>query len=140
MAREEHPIGLAVGVCVIAIWLNMGWLAWLMGIAAALMVLSTIRIHHTPCEFPGAAAGPPEKEEVLTPVVVQDVGEPPYLYPPTFRLKIKTPWHSWGWWEEVARCAGLGARALLRAGMPKDAAGVRRRMKRYPAANWRGPY
>ena len=88
----------------------MGWLAWLMGIASAFMVLATIRIPRPKPQ----AAGPKEPEEVLTPVVVQDVGEPPYLYPPNFDMKINSKWTSEPWWERVVAGFGSGWKSIYR--------------------------
>jgi hypothetical protein len=136
MAKEEQPIGLAIGLCLVAVWLGMGWLAWLMGIASCLMVLSNMKFYHAPAK--AAPAGAAKEEEILTPVIVQDVGEPPYLYPPNFRLRIKTPWRSYSWWEEVAAMAGRGFRAAFRLSQPESPVGVRARKKRFPSADWRG--
>ena len=136
MAKEEQPIGLAIGLCLVAVWLGMGWLAWLMGIASCLMVLSNMKFQNAPSRA-APSGGPQKEEEILTPVVVQDVGEPPYLYPPDFRLKIKTPWHSHSWWEEVAWQVGKAFRIGYRVttGGPLI---ERRRKKRMTEPYWRG--
>lgn len=132
MTAEGQPMGLAIGICLIAVWLGMGWLAWLMGIASALMVLSTIRWTR-PVPQGGA---PKEPEEVLTPVVYQDVGEAPYLYPPNYNLKIKTPWKSQGWWEDVGDgiASGLKIFRIMSGGRP-DFSQRRRSSRAGPA--WR---
>ncbi len=132
MTGEGHPIGLAMGICVISVWLGMGWLAWLMGIASALMVLSTIRFSRP---RPVPQGGPKEPEEVLTPVVYQDVGEAPYLYPPNYSLKIKTPWNSQGHWEDVMQGVASGLKIFRRLTGRQEFA-QRKRMSRAGPA-WR---
>ena len=99
----ERPVGLMAVVLALALYLNLTWLATLVGVGAVFMVLSTVSFH-TP--KPVAQAAPKKEEEVLSPVIVQDVGEAPYLYPPDFRLKVKPNWNANNMFENFAWGAG----------------------------------
>lgn len=98
-------------VLFLAMYLGLTWLAILVGIGAFFVILSTIEIHR-PTPVPQAAMKQ-EKEEVLTPVIVQDVGEAPYLYPPDFRLKVKPNWSANDMWENAGWGGALAVRGLM---------------------------
>ncbi len=101
----QRPVGLLAFVLILAMYLNLTWLAILVGIGAVFIILSTVSIH-TP--QPVAQAAPPQKEEeILTPVIVQDTGEAPYLYPPDFRLKIQPNWNANNFFEDASGGVGL---------------------------------
>ena len=87
---EGKPFALMLVVLVLSLYLDMQWLSIFIAIVGFLMVLSSVRL---PSRKP-VPQGAPEKEEILTPVIVQDVGEAPYLYPPDFRLKLKPDWRA----------------------------------------------
>ncbi|MCD6414637.1 MAG: hypothetical protein J7L23_03335 [Candidatus Diapherotrites archaeon] len=80
----DRPIGLMVIVIILSVVTKVYWLAILVGIAALLVAIASIEIKR-PSPVPSGG----KEEEILTPVIVQDVGEPPYLYPPNFDLKLK---------------------------------------------------
>lgn len=109
MESIERPIGLMAFVLVLAIYLHLAWLAILIGIGAFFIVLSTVKIHNPK----PVAQAKPKEEEVLTPVIVQDVGEAPYLYPPDFRLKVKPNWSANNMWEDAGWGMALAARSLM---------------------------
>jgi len=109
MNEIERPIGLMAFVLVLAIYLHLSWLAILIGIGAFFIALSTVKIHQPQ----PVAEAKPKEEEVLTPVIVQDVGEAPYLYPPDFRLKVKPNWNANGMWEDAGWGLAMAARSLM---------------------------
>ncbi|MCD4740347.1 hypothetical protein K8R43_04095 [archaeon] len=78
----DKPIGLMIVVALLAFFLKLEWLAMVMIIGILLILVASIELRRP---SPVPAGG--RKEEILTPVVVQDLGEPPYLYPPNFELK-----------------------------------------------------
>lgn len=58
-------------------------------------------------------------EEVIYPVIYEDVGEPPYLYPPGMKINLKPDWEPWPQWHYGATGLGNLARSitnLLRGG------------------------
>ncbi len=105
----EKPIGLMAFVLVLAIYLHLTWLVALIGVGAFFVVLSAVGIHHPK----PVASAKPQEEEVLTPVIVQDVGEAPYLYPPDFRLKLKPNWNANNMWEDAGWGLALAAKSLM---------------------------
>ena len=109
MSDIEKPIGLMAFVLVLAIYLHLTWLVILIGIGAFFIILSTVRIHKP---RPVAEAKPKE-EEVLTPVIVQDVGEAPYLYPPDFRLKVNPNWNANNMFEDASGGLAMAASSLM---------------------------
>lgn len=109
METIERPIGLMAFVAFLAMYLGLTWLAILVGIGAFFVLLSTIKIRKPE---PVSQAAPPKQEEVLTPVIVQDVGEAPYLYPPDFRLKFKPNWSANDMWEDAAGGMAVAASAI----------------------------
>jgi len=111
MDNMQRPVGLMAVVLGLALYLNLTWLAMLVGAGAVFMVLSTVQLHKP---VPVAQAAPKKEEEILSPVIVQDVGEAPYLYPPDFRLKVKPDWEANNMFENFAwglgkMSAGIGA-------------------------------
>ena len=109
----ERPIGLMAFVAFLAIYLGLTWLAILVGIGAFFVLLSTVRLHRPE---PVSQGGVQKQEEILSPVIVQDVGESPYLYPPDFRLKIKPNWDANDMWEDAGWGIGMLARSLFHLG------------------------
>ena len=105
---EGRPFGLMLVVMVLALYLKMDWLAGLVAVVGFLMVLSAA---HASMPKP-VPRGAPQQEEVLTPVIVQDVGEAPYLYPPDFRLKLKPNWRANNYYEWAGSGIGRGMRGL----------------------------
>lgn len=77
----ERPIGLMLLIAVMAVFLDIYWLAGIMVVGIVLIVIATF-------EPKRAVPAGGKDEQVLTPVVMQDIGEPPYLYPPNFSMKI----------------------------------------------------
>ena len=113
MNEIERPIGLMAFVAFLAIYLGLTWLAILVGIGAFFVLLSTVNFHRPE---PVSQAAPAKQEEILSPVIVQEVGESPYLYPPDFRLKIKPNWNANDMWEDAGWGIGMLARSLLHLG------------------------
>jgi hypothetical protein len=70
-------------VIVLSIWLKLYWLAALVAAVMGILFVSAIEVKR-PSPVPAGGKG----EEIITPVIVQDIGEPPYLYPPNFDLKF----------------------------------------------------
>lgn len=99
-------------VLVLAIYLRITWLAALVGVGALFIVMSTVQLRRPQPVAQAAAA--PRQEEILTPVIVQDVGEAPYLYPPDFRLKIKPTWNSNNMYENMGWGAAMAFRSVFR--------------------------
>jgi len=96
----DKPIGLMIIIIVLSVVTKVYWLAMMVGIAALLMAIASIEIRRP---SPVPAGG--KEEEILTPVIVQDVGEPPYLYPPNFDLKVKPK-------ESLMPAYDIGSQAL----------------------------
>ncbi len=94
---EAKAVLLMVIVILIALHLNMHWLALLLGVVSFFMAISMISTQKK--EEKEAAPAGEEEEQVLTPVVVQDVGEPPDLYPPSFKLKVSDQYKGKAWFE-----------------------------------------
>lgn len=78
----ERPVGLMILIAILAVWLDIAWLAGVMVVGIILILIASIEIRK-PSPVPAGGGG----KEILTPVVIQDIGEPPYLYPPNFDLK-----------------------------------------------------
>jgi hypothetical protein len=106
---ENRPVLLLVFVIVLSVYLKLTWLAWLLGIVALFMLMSVVKLPRLVAKKATPQGG--KEEEILTPVVVTDVGPPPFLYPPDFRMKIAPRWGSTTMYEDAA--AGLGAAAGL---------------------------
>lgn len=94
---------LLIGVLALAMYKSMTWLALAIGLV---VVLAFIGDRKPVPEKTAAPAGGKEEEEVLTPVVVTDAGEPPYLYPPKMIVKVNPTWGSTNFFEEAAM--GMG--------------------------------
>ncbi len=110
MTDIDRPVGLMAFVLVLAMYLGITWLAILVGVGAVFIFLSTVDLRRPQ---PVASAAPAKKEEeILSPVVVQDVGNSPYLYPPDFRLKVKPDWKAKNFLESSSMGAAFGFRAL----------------------------
>jgi hypothetical protein len=107
--NANHFVLLLV-VLLLALHLNMEWLAILVGVGAVMALVASIEI---PSPQPVPMGGK-KKEEILTPVVVQDVGEPPYLYPPNFDLRV-AQYSQMPWWFFAARAFGKAVRGPIRA-------------------------
>ena len=101
---------LMIVVLLLSLYLKMYWLAALLGVVAFFMIVTSIEIS-TP--QPAPAGG--KEEEILTPVVVQDVGEPPYLYPPNFDLKLKPREKIGPWFWVAAFAMGRAFRSGVKA-------------------------
>ncbi|MFC2174430.1 hypothetical protein ACFLQ2_00985 [archaeon] len=123
MDQIQRPVGLMAFVLLLAIYLDLTWLAALVGAGAFFVILSTVNFSRP---MPVAQAAPPQKEEeVLTPVVVQDTGEAPYLYPPDFRLKVRPNWPANTFFENASGGLGLAHRGLhsMMGGRPLQRSG-----------------
>ena len=97
----------------LSFYLEMTWLSALIAAVVLLLIIANIKLPERPRPVPAGAA---EKEEVLTPVIVQDTGEAPYLYPPSFRLKMKPNWRANYIWENAAMGLGFGLLGLMKGG------------------------
>ena len=104
---EEKPVLLLVFVVALSLYLKLTWLAWLLALVAVFMLLSTMKFPRLVAKKAVPQGG--KEEEILTPVVVTDVGPPPFLYPPDFRMKIAPNWGSTSFYEDAA--LGMGAAA-----------------------------
>ena len=81
----------------VSLWKGMIWLAAIAGIVIFLIFLG-----ETKTKRPAPSGGKNKKEEeVLTPVIVTDEGEPPWLYPPKFKLKVHTGGKAEGSWGDA---------------------------------------
>ncbi len=105
----DQPIGLMLIIAVLAIWLQQYWLAGVMAVVLGLVLVSNIEIRR-----PVAAPAGGREEEILTPVVVQDIGEPPYLYPPNFDLKLSQTEKLLPRHYVASRAFGKFARVIIR--------------------------
>jgi hypothetical protein len=98
---------LAVFVCIIiGFYLKLEWLVMLLVIFLFLMVLGSAG---------GAAAKAPAKkpEEIIYPVIYEDVGESPFLYPPGMKIEVNPNWKPGPLWKSAAD----GASAIFKAGI-----------------------
>lgn len=100
----QQPVFLMVTVLALSLYMGMNWLAWLIGVVGLLMIVSQMELGKAPEPVPQGSAQ--EEEEILTPVIVRDTGEAPYLYPPDFRIKIKPNWYAPNFIEEGAGAIG----------------------------------
>ncbi len=73
-------LALIVLCLLVGFYLNLSWLVILLAVALFFMVLPSKK------EPAKKSSGAPK--EVLHPVIYEDVGEPPYLYPPKFEIKV----------------------------------------------------
>lgn len=138
---------LAVAI-LLAFHLNQTILAAMLGVATFFILLTAIKIPRAavaPQAVPTGGAGP-QNEEILTPVVVTDTGETPYLYPPSFRMKIFPRWGG----ETLFEWASMGLGSALGMGtkmirgdriMPRESPMSRSKLEMagYPGERaWRG--
>lgn len=101
MRGTDEVLILLLLVLGISIWI--GW-TWLAVIDVFVMFLIFIGESKTTKTKSKAA----KSEEILTPVIVTDEGEPPYLYPDKFKLKVYTGgWGTGGWMEAASGAASL---------------------------------
>ncbi len=99
-----------VGLLLIVLGLAvMKGLVWLEGASILVLILWFIA---ESTERPKAPSGGGKKEEILTPVIVTDVGEPPLLYPKNFKMKVYTKGVGEGSWFDAVQ----GAAALVNLG------------------------
>lgn len=71
-------------VAALAVYMGIYWIAGVMALGVVLIAVASVDWSR-----PSPAPGGGKEEEIITPVVVQDIGEPPYLYPPNFELRVK---------------------------------------------------
>ncbi len=84
----------------ISLWLGWTWLALISIFVMFLMFVGR--------EKKAPSKSKTKQEEVLTPVIITDAGEPPMLYPDKFKLKVYTKgWGSGGWLEAAQGAASL---------------------------------
>ncbi|GEM_PF-4306337 len=91
---------LMLGILVLSLYKGMTWLAGAIGIVIVLAFIG--ERPRKPVAPAGGAAQAKEEEEVLTPVIVTDAGEPPYLYPPKMIVKVNPKWGSFNFFENAA--------------------------------------
>ena len=99
---RNDPVLLVLLSIGVAWHVEMAWLASMLAGVGFLMVMSSLM--QRPAE---KAPAPGQPQEVLSPVIVQDTGTPPYLYPPDFRIKINPQWSANNMWEWASY--GLGS-------------------------------
>ena len=89
---------------------NMGWLAWSMA-----AVITLVFIAETGRTTTVIKEKPKKNEEILTPVIVTDVGEPPLLYPEKFKLKVWTKGKASPGWKDAVKASASFTHMLYRA-------------------------
>lgn len=72
----------------IAFYLEIAWLVTLLAIALFLFAITSIKR-----EEPKIVAVPKGGEDVIYPVIYEDTGEPPYLYPKSMKVKVIPEWY-----------------------------------------------
>lgn len=85
-------------VCLlIGFYLEMNWLVILIAIVLFLIMIGSIKR-----ESPQTVAVP-KGEDILYPVIYEDVGEPPYLYPEHMEIKVMPDYFGGtSMWEDAA--------------------------------------
>jgi len=83
-------------VCIaIGFYLNLQWLTWLLVLFLFLVVLGSASAEKKPT--PRTAP-----EEIIYPVIYEDVGEPPWLYHPKTKIEVKPDWTPMPIWSVAA--------------------------------------
>lgn len=72
----------------IAFYLEIGWLVTLLAIVLFLFAIASIKR-----EKPKTVAVPKGGEDVIHPVIYENTGEPPYLYPKSMKVKVIPEWY-----------------------------------------------
>jgi len=103
---KNDPVMLVLISIGVAWQVKMIWLASILSAVGFLMIVSSLTQ-----KPPEKAPAPTTPQEVLTPVIVQDTGKPPYLYPPSMKIKLNPQWSSNSMWEWAG--GGLGAAANI---------------------------
>ncbi|MEM0372696.1 MAG: hypothetical protein QXO69_02545 [archaeon] len=109
-------------VCLlIAFYLKMGWLITL--ICAALVILAIASM--LPAKKPAKKPAPKGEQEIIYPVIYEDTGEPPYLFPQKFQVKAypEEKGGTWPMWASASKAVGsmfaIGMKMLLHRGKKK---------------------
>lgn len=87
----------------IAFYLQLDWLIMLI---AGVMVLMAIA--NMPVKKKQAVPTGKKEKDIIYPVIYEDVGEPPYLYPEKFDVKIYPGEESGAWtmWQNALKAIG----------------------------------
>ena len=72
----------------IAFYLEIAWLVTLLAIALFLFAITSIKR-----EKPKIVSVPKGGGDVIYPVIYEDTGEPPYLYPEKMKVKVIPEWY-----------------------------------------------
>ena len=123
----DRPVGLMILIAVLSAVLELYWLVAVMAVGIVLIMIASIEMRK-----PVAVPAGGREEEVLTPVVVQDIGEPPYLYPPNFDLKVNPNENLMPLYEMASKQLGK----LVRTGI-RTARGDRYRKLKPSKVKWR---
>lgn len=97
-------------VIIIAYYLELSWLVLFLSIVLFLIGLSSIKV----------SSGKPKKvkvnknPDVVYPVIYEDVGEPPLLYPEKMGIKVYDATKKTSALEDALRGIGSGAKALVK--------------------------
>lgn len=93
-------LGLVLIIVLISLWLGMLWLAYL-GVLAGLALFIMMR----PRKIRGKAPAKAERDTIY-PVIYEDVGEPPFLYPEKQTIKV-IPKNTYDTsWEKTVKMVG----------------------------------
>ena len=96
-------ISLVILIALVGIWLDMYWLAYMAGLVGLIFAYML-----RPKKIPkGAAVPKPEVKDTIYPVIYEDVGEPPLLYPEKQIVKIIPRQNPNDSWEEAVRTMGV---------------------------------
>ncbi len=96
-------IGLVILIALVGVWLDMYWLAY-MATGVGLIFAYMLRPKKRPR---GVPVPKPEVKDTIYPVIYEDVGEPPLLYPKEQIVKIIPRQNANSTWEEFARTVGI---------------------------------
>ena len=92
-------------LCVaIAFYLSLEWIAILLSVFLFFVVLGSMQKE----QKKPAARGP---EEVIYPVIYEDVGESPWLYHPESKIEVNPEWEPASQWNR----AGMGMAGIFKA-------------------------
>ncbi len=108
---NSKTILLILLVIIIGYYLQLNWLILLFSIILFLIGLASIK----PSSGKTKKVKVNKNPDVIYPVIYEDVGEPPMLYPEKMSIKVHPDTKNYtNAWEDALRGIGAGAKALMK--------------------------
>ena len=105
-------------ILLIGLYLEMEWLIILSAVVLVLFALASAGSGSRAAAASRAGAGyggpPKQAQDTIYPIVYEDVGETPWLYPPFMKVRVRPHWHTYARnaFEDATIGLGKGGNAL----------------------------